>query len=193
MASNSTFSFAKNKQSGFTLIETIIGIVVFSISLALVINLIVPADEQSADNVHQIKAAELGQGMLDEILGRAFDNNSDMVGSIWRCDEKDEVGKPNRSKCTDVAGPEGSEVGRRSLFNDVDDYHGFTLKKGSTDNDLHSGYDNFTIDVEVFYDGDTLGLTGHSIDDNRLAKRITVKVTTPLKTAITFAGYKSNF
>lgn len=197
MASSSGFSFIKNKQSGFTLIEIIIGIVVFSISLALVINLIVPAEQQSADQVHQIKAAELGQGMLDEILGRAFDNNSDMVGSIWRCDEVGIIGKPDRDRCTDDSGSEGLEGVIRSRFNDVDDYDGFEWKVGSTDNALHSGYDSFTIAVVVIYDGDTLGLTGHpslDIDDNnRLAKRITVTVTTPLGTAITFAGYKSNF
>jgi len=186
MASNFPRSFIKNKQSGFTLIEVIVGIVVFSISIALVMNLIVPAEQQSADQGQQIKAAELGQGMLDEILGRAFDHNSDMVGSIWRCDET------GRSDCTDLLGPEAGE-NTRAVFNDVDDYNGFTLKVDSTDNPLDDGYNSFEIAVNVIYDGNTLGLNDPTVDNNRLAKRITVTVITPLKTAVTFAGYKSNF
>ncbi|MCJ8319939.1 MAG: prepilin-type N-terminal cleavage/methylation domain-containing protein [Colwellia sp.] len=183
MVSNFPLSFIKNKQSGFTLIEVIVGIVVLSISLALVMNLIVPAEQQSVDQVHQIKAAELGQGMLDEILGRAFDEQSDMVGSIWRCDEE------GRTDCTD-ADDLGAEVGEnsRAVFNDVDDYNDYSSLDNSTDNDLDDGYNSFEVDVDVQYDGITLGLS-----DIRLAKRITVTVTTPLKTKVTFAGYKSNF
>jgi len=186
MASDFPRSFFKNKQSGFTLIEIIVGIVVLSISLALVMNLIVPAEQQSADQVHQIKAAELGQGMLDEILGRAFDHNSDMVGSIWRCDED------IPEDCSDILGPEAGENSRAS-YNDVDDYNGFTLKVDSTDNPLDDGYNSFEITVNVIYDGNSLGLTDPIVNNNRLAKRITVTITTPLNTAITFAGYKSNF
>jgi prepilin-type N-terminal cleavage/methylation domain-containing protein len=68
------------KQSGFTLIEIIVGIVVLSISYALLTSLIYPLASQSAAQIHQIRAAELGQSMVNEILGKAFDENSDMSG-----------------------------------------------------------------------------------------------------------------
>jgi len=170
------------RQAGFTLIEVIIGIVALGISLSIVFTLIVPAEQQSADQIHQIKAAELGQGMLDEILGRAFDENSDHAGSVWRCDE---TGRP---ACT-LQGSFGTETGEtsRDLFDDVDDYQGFASKVNSTNQNLDAGYNSFQIAVTVSYDGTTLGLA------NALAKRVTVTITTPLGTAIEFAGYKSNF
>ena len=168
---------------GFTLIEIIIGIVALSISLAIVGSLIDPAEQQSADQIHQIKAAELGQGMLDEILGRAFDENSDMVGSRWRCGETVPI---VRATCTTTLATDG-ESDRRE-YDDVDDYNGFSLKVNSTNNNLDSSFNSFTIGVVVVYAGSELGLS-----NNNLAKRITVTVTTPLGTAIDFTGYKANF
>jgi MSHA pilin protein MshD len=170
-------------QRGFTLIEIIIGIVALSISLAIVSSFIAPAEQQSADQIQQIKAAELGQGMLDEILGRAFDENSDMVGSHWRCGETVPVVRQN---CSSTLGTEGESD--RSQYDDVDDYNGFNLKVNSTNNNLDSSFSGFTIGVVVAYAGSELGLS-----NNNLAKRITVTVTTPLGTAINFTGYKANF
>jgi MSHA pilin protein MshD len=169
------------RQQGFTLIEIIIGIVALSISLAIVTSLIVPADQQSADQIHQIKAAELGQGLLDEILGRAFDENSDSVGSRWRCNET------GRSACT-AQTSFGAEEANRSQYDDVDDYHNFSLNVNSTNANLDGSYNSFAINVAVSYQGVELGLA-----NNNLAKRITVTVTTPLGTAIAFTGYKANF
>lgn len=174
---------AQPKQQGFTLIEIIIGIVVLSISMAIILTLIVPAEQHSADQIHQIKAAELGQSMLNEIIGHAFDNNSDMAGSVWRCNE---TGKPACTAAT-ALGPEAGEI-NRSLFNDVDDYNGFTVHVNAANESLDRGYDTFKIAVVVSYDGLMLGLA-----NNNLAKRITVTITTPLGTDIAFTGYKSNF
>lgn len=176
------------KSKGFTLVEIIVAIVALAISMSVILSLIVPAEQQSADQLHQIKAAELGQGMLDEILGRAFDDNSDMVGGHWRCDE---TGKP---ACTDEAdfGAEPDEFtagsADRNLFDDVDDYHGFVEQVNSTNDTLDSGYDSFEIAIDVQYKGLELNLA-----NNQLAKRITVTITTPLGTDIRFTAYKSNF
>lgn len=182
-----------HKCAGFTLIEVIVGMVTLSIALSVVINLIVPTEQQSADQIHQIKAAELGQSLLDEILGRSFDENSDHVGSIWRCDEIAQ----NLCTLTPSLGPDPAEivssVGVRSLFNDVDDYNGYEVLGTSTDGSLDDGYDSFTIAVTVVYDdANVLGL-GLSPKGTPLAKLITVTITTPLKTEIKFASYKANF
>jgi len=175
-----------SKQLGFTLIEIIIGIVVLAISLSIITTLIVPAEQQSADQIHQIKAAELGQGMLDEILGRAFDENSDHAGSVWRCDETTPVVRLACSAAATFGVPDAGES-TRDTFDDVDDYNGFNSKVNSTNQNLDKGYNSFQIAVSVVYDGVALGLA------NRLAKRVTVTITTPLGTAIEFTGYKSNF
>jgi MSHA pilin protein MshD len=171
-------------QLGFTLIEVIIGIVVLSISMSVVISLIVPTEQQSADQIHQIKAAELGQGLLDEILGRAFDENSDHAGGHWRCDE---TARPVCSLASTFGANQDAGEATRDQFDDVDDYHGFSDLVNSTNTGLDSGYDSFELAVNVVYDGAALGLA------NGLAKKVTVTVTTPLKLAIVFAGYKANF
>ena len=172
-----------NKVAGFTLIEIIIGIVMLSISLAIVSTLIVPTEEQSADNILQIKAAELGQSFLNDISSRAFDENSDMAGGRLRC------GEPSRGDCTeeDDFGPEQPGEETRDLFDDVDDYDDYKLNFNANNEGLHSSYTNFTIDVQVVYDGESLGLA------EKAAKKITVTITTPLGTAIQFATHKANF
>ncbi|MEW6981167.1 prepilin-type N-terminal cleavage/methylation domain-containing protein [Colwelliaceae bacterium 6471] len=167
--------------AGFTLIEIIMGIVAFSIALSIVSSLIGPTEQHSADQIHQVKAAELGQAMLDEILGRAFDENSDMAGGRERCGE-------NGTSCTAQVNFGSEEGNNRELFDDVDDYNGYNAQENSTGDGLDSGYGSFTINVAVTYDGLTLGLAS----DN-LAKKITVTITTPLGTDIEFAAYKANF
>ncbi len=174
------FTLPKSKKSaGFTLIEIIIGIVMLSISLAIVSTLIAPTEEQSADNILQIKAAELAQSTLNDISSRAFDHNSDMAGGRWRCDE---AGKP----CTTTIGREAGEE-TREQFNDVDDFHQYRENTDAVGGALESSYGNFELEVTVAYAGDELGVA------NDQAKRITVAVTTSLGTTIEFSTHKANF
>jgi MSHA pilin protein MshD len=186
-SSKITTSYFKNN-SGFTLIELIIGIVVLSISLSIVSTLIAPAEQKSADQILQVKAAELGQSLLNDISSRAFDQNSDMAGGRIRC------GEPAGSNgCTaDIdLGSDPGEI-QRSLFNDVDDFHGYKINENTLDDSLGESYSNFIIDVDVRCAEVDLGLASSS-SDCKLAKRITVTVTTPLGTKIKFATHKTNF
>jgi MSHA pilin protein MshD len=169
-----------NSQQGFTLIELIVGIMVLTISLAIVSTLIAPAEEKSADNVLQIKASELAQSLMSDITSRAFDDNSDMSGGRVRCGETD------APACSVTLGPEVGE-NNRNLYDDVDDFNGFNERVNSTDDPIDGGYAQFDINVSVIYAGADLGLA------NGLAKRITVTVTTPLNTAIEFTSHKANF
>lgn len=184
--------------SGFTLIEIIIGIVVLSISLSIVIQLIAPTEQQSADQIHQIKAAELGQSMLDEILAKAFDEKSDKAGGRNRCDEDQDGSGTLESDelCTTILARE--EANDRNLFDDVDDYNGYSGKASSINEALDGGYDSFKVAVRVEYDisdpSDVQGLRlGLSSVGTPLAKFVTVTITTPLGTEIEFSGYKANF
>ena len=176
-------------KNGFTLIEVIIGIVVFAISLAIIVSLILPTDKNSADQIHQIKASALAQALMDDIMSRAFDENSDMAGGAKRCDEdKDGNGSVEPSElCSSVFGPDSGESDR-SLYDDVDDFNGYSLQVDAIDDPLDQGYSSFTINVTVSYAGTQLGLS-----NNRLAKLVAVTVTTPFKTDIEFSVYKANF
>lgn len=169
--------------AGFTLIETVIGIVVLSIAFSIMTTLIYPAITKSADQIHQIRAAELGQSLLNEIQGRAFDQNSDMAGGIVRC------GETGAANCTAQASLGNEEADNRSLFNDVDDYNNLLLKD-SLNNDLSGIYKGYSVSVTVTNDSDYDG--SYDGVDN-IAKLITVVVTTPTGQNISFSTYKANF
>ena len=68
----------------------------------------------------QSRAAALGQALLEEIMSKGFDHNSDFSGGALRC------GETGAQPCTDplLLGPEGEA---RDRFNDVDDYHQLEL------------------------------------------------------------------
>jgi len=185
-------------QQGFTLIETIVGIVVLSVAFSIFTTLIYPLANQSAEQVHQIKAAELGQSMINEILGKAFDENSEMSGGYYRCGEDQnndgEIKAADGETCTasSTLGPESGET--RKTFDDVDDYHGLSAIAGSlgSDESVADYYLGYKVKVQVIndsdYDGDSDGA-----DNNFTAKLITVTITTPQDFDFAFSVYRVNF
>ena len=172
-------------QQGFTLIETIIGIVVLSISFSIFTTLIYPLSTQSAEQVHQIRAAELGQSMINEIIAKAFDENSDMSGGLVRCGEAG-------TTCTESSNL-GYEPGEsRATFDDVDDYHNLTVIESSLAEGLEDIYVGFELNVNVINDSNYDGVNDGT-DNNFTAKLITVTVTTPQQFNFDFAVYRVNF
>jgi MSHA pilin protein MshD len=175
-------------QQGFTLIETVIGIVVLSISFTVLVTLIYPMTEQSADHLHQIKASELGQSMLNEIQHKAFDENSDKTGGLIRC------GELTAPACTanNLLGAEAGET--RATYDDVDDYndinHGDDIENSLNDHSLDALYIGYSVDVTVCNDGD---YNGECDATTNIAKWIKVTVTTPTGFDIVFSTYRANF
>jgi len=182
----------KAKQAGFTLIEIIVGIVVLSITYAILNSLIYPLASQSAAQVHQIRAAELGQSMVNEILGKAFDENSDMSGGEERC------GEISADPCTssdDLDEVDGTET--RDDYNDVDDYNAINFTDdeilNSQGNSISDVYVGFSMNVTVIYDSDYSGEYENGIDDEKTAKLITITVRSPQDDDYIFSVYRVNF
>lgn len=181
---------------GFTLVETIVGIVVLSIAFTIFTSLIYPLANQSAEQVHQIRAAELGQSMINEILGKAFDENSDMSGGVYRCGEdqnNDSLVVPaDGETCSATLGNE--ESNKRELFDDVDDYNGLTGIESSlgSDDSLNNIYFGFEASVSVINDSNYSGKSDVG-DNNFTAKLITVTIKTPQDTEYVFSVYKVNY
>jgi len=104
---------------GFTLIEFVVGIVLLAIALTGILGLLVNQAPQSVDPVQQVRAAQLAQRILNEVLQKSFDEHSDHNGGRFRCGET--VGTPPEiyPACTPVAdyGPDGGET-RPYAFND---------------------------------------------------------------------------
>lgn len=177
-----------NKPKGFTLVEMIFGIVLMAIVLTIVTSLLAPQARQSADPVIQVKANELGQAMMNEILGRSFDENSRRSPPYIRC------GEAGFSSCTAPAdlGPDGET---RVAFNDVDDFIGNYNTANLTNSlgqNIAAHYAGFSVSVSVVYDDDANGVADTTGDFNKL-KLITVEVNAPTGDVYGFAAYRGNY
>jgi len=177
-----------NKASGFTLIELVVGIVVFSIALVLFTSLMVPQAIRSVDPIFQVRASELGQSLMNEISSKSFDEESDRTGGGDPCDPA----------CTSSInlGPDGSES--RTTFDDVDDYHGLNVSDGEIKNSLNETtvlndgnlYQGFSVSVSVVYDAAMDGTADTAVGNTKL---ITVTVTTPNDEDIIFSSFRSQY
>lgn len=176
--------YTSHKTQGFTLIETIIGMVILSISFTIIFKLILPANEQSASQVQQIKAAELARSFMNEIISLPYDENSE---NDLRC------GESGAGQCSDILGADGEAT--RGLFDDVDDYNGYNANGNIILDAAGSGltgYQGYNANVTVVYDSNYDGTADTNIGD-KSAKLITVTVTTSQGERFDFKTYRSNF
>ncbi|MFT4939346.1 MAG: MSHA pilin protein MshD [Paraglaciecola sp.] len=181
---------------GFTLIELVVGIVVFAVALSLFISLLVPQAIKSIDPIYQVRATELAQSLLNEISSKSFDENSSRSGDLLRCNEVD---APPCTANGDL-GPDllGTEFEIRADFNDVDDYHNLSEEDGEILNSLGETitinsiglYQGFQANVSVIYDDDVDGIDDGVIGNRKL---IVVSIVTPNDEALVFSTYRNNY
>jgi len=157
--------------AGFTLIELVVGIVVFTISLSIILTLIVPQAAQTAEPLRQVKAAKLGQSLMYEVLSRSYDENSDRSPPFQTCTEK--------GNCSTSL---GAEEGSRNEFDDVDDYNGLVVNDAGG---IYAGY-GYTIDVE--YDSSVDALSSANS-----YKRIDIVVIAPNNQNYAFSAYRGSY
>lgn len=179
--------------SGFTLIELVIGMTTMIVVITFMMSAILPKEQESVDQIHLVKAAELGQSLINEISSKAFDQNSLITPGDLRCSETGSIA------CTpwNLLGSE--ESSNLVIFNDVDDYNTpFTLED-VLGHEIAQQYRNFSVSVTVSYDNNYNGqlddedkyIAGQS--NAALVKIIKIIVTTPLGTPVNFTFYKANF
>ena len=189
-------SYFNKSASGFTLIELVVGMLVFAIALSFFSSLILPQITRSVEPIFQVRATELAQSLTNEISGKAFDEHSSRNGSLLRCNEGDE---PACSAPSEL-GPDGvaPDVEIRGSFNDVDDYHGLYEADGGILGaageriilGTHNLYQGFSARVSVVYDED---MNGQADNVTGISKLIAVTITTPNDENLVFATYRSNF
>lgn len=193
---------------GFTLIEMIVGIVIFAVVLGLMTTLIFPQAGRSVDPIMQVRATELADTFLREVSAKRFDEFGE--GSIRCNDDRNDDGdladiELGESSCTALTGfgPDFGES-REALasnYDDVDDYNGLMQGRGQVDPVIRNSlgeeilingenlYSGFSVFVSVVYDGNIDGIA----DANQSAKLITVTVTTPGGQDLVFSTYRSNY
>ena len=173
----------RQHQRGFTLVEIIIVIVVFSIAVVGVLGTYQQTMRHANDPVHNARAVKLAQAYLEEILGKRFDENG-AQGGVPRCGSAD----AGSIACSGAFGPDAGE-GSRDLYDDVDDFHGLdiTPPTDAAGNALN-GYANYRVQVQVASAGNELvGL------NNVEARRVDITVTTPRGYDFNFSGYRVNY
>lgn len=162
-------------QSGVTLVELIITIVVLGVAVAGVVGAFAVISGRSADPLNQTRAITLSQLYMDEILTRYYDESTPVGGGKVAAADVD---------CAS-AGPDGET---RPTFDDADDYDGIadSPPKDSSGNDL-SGYRGFSVNVAVACAGSEVAVA------NEDAKRVDVAVTDPSGQSWLFTAYRANF
>ena len=187
----------QHKHKGFTLVESIIGMIIFSFALTVLVMGVYRSSSKSHEIVYQVQASTLGQSILADILHRRFDENSDPNGELYRCGEENKEGE--FVACT-LTNKLGSDNERSPVyFNDVDDFIGCwgDEKKCSNSssaiyslsdligNEGAERYHNFTIEINVNY-----------VDINNeipLYKKVTVTLYASSYATYTFSVYRGNY
>lgn len=183
-----TFGVTPRTNRGFTLVELIIGIVVLGLSVVMLAVLIFPQAQRSAEPLLQTRAAGLGQALLNEIMSKSFDENSDRSSGIERC------GVEAAALCTapDKLGGDDGEV--RSDFNDVDDYRDLTSSSTNLTDvfgaDIAARYNGFDYAIQVSYYDPNSGAEPPGITRYKL---ITITITTSLGQNFEFSAVRGNF
>ncbi|MCU7554688.1 prepilin-type N-terminal cleavage/methylation domain-containing protein [Alteromonas sp. ASW11-19] len=177
---------------GFTLIELVAGMVVFSIVIVIVVNLVMSQASRSVDPVVQSRASHLAESLLQEIMRTRFDENSAASAPGSRCNEA--------TPCTPSSGlgPDSGET--RSNFDDVDDFHGLSVSGSSIQDSRgqavsaggNAAFAGFAVAVQVFYDDNLDGVRDGSGAYTGNVKLVSVTVTTPLNEAISFTAHRWN-
>lgn len=200
----------QGRQYGLTLVELIATIVILSIALAGVSLAISNAVSRSGQALIQLRAVELAQSYLDEILGKRFDEKS-AINGIPVCHDT----APPARQCTvegpgtfgfNYASPVDPGENVRNRLDDVDDYDGMDEGDGGArplqdaEGNDRVGYDNYRVQIAVRYidvgSGETeenLGVN-NELDDTYDAKLITVTVSyRGIAQGFVFSAYKANF
>lgn len=127
---------SRHRTQGFSLIETIVFMVVVSIALVSLTAVFNQSVVQSVDPAVRIRALEHGQALMDEILARRFDQNSP-TGGIPAC------GTAESPPCAGI-NPDGQ-------LDDVGDYHGW----------VDNSHPYYQVSATVIEAGSELGLDNH--------------------------------
>jgi MSHA pilin protein MshD len=214
----SLISTPDHRETGFTLIELIITIIIMSFAAIIIIPYL-SAVTHSPDPILREQAIGLGQAMMDEILAKKWDENSPNGGGPICTSESTNVVLratldpactfPATGPVASSIGLEGVEAGgpnNRDQWDDVDDYNNLSepdvagLFYDQTGTSLPGSWTEFTRHVEIDYiasskktiDTSTIS-AGASAADATDTKRIIVTVTSPLDETFQFVAVSCNF
>jgi len=161
----------KNER-GVSLIELVVFIVVISIASTALFKVYSYSQAQSADPLVQVRALELAQSRLDEILALKYDANTP-TGGIPACGST----AVEAVACNNTPDSDMNDV---DDFNNVtDDPYSFVVKKNTSSGAQTTTALKYTRKVSVVTTGNI--------------KLVSVIVTAPTGLVVTLAAQKANF
>ena len=198
-------SFCYRQHRGFTLVELVIGMVVLAIAMLTMNTMLTSQSKDVLEPLYRLRASQLGQSILQDILSRSFDQNSDHNGGYYRCGEVWRNGDlwydfasnswVNSSPqqivpCSDPSnyGPDGSEdVSNHAMYNDVDDFIetnfvSLVTYGDALDQPYATEYTNYAVKIAV-----------QPYLSPEKVKLIEVTVQTPSGEEILFSALKGNY
>ncbi len=178
--------------AGFTLVELVIGIVVLAVALTLITSVLGPMLRASSESWHQVRAAELGHSLMNEITSRVFDENSPRGTNSLRCNQTGASACIASIPACPASGMSAAtEESSRELYDDIDDFHCLRVSGAQLSNILNESlaqsYAEYQLSVLISYAGSDLAVA------NLLMKRIDIEVTTPTGEVLAFRSYKGNW
>ncbi len=189
-------------QRAFSLLELLIGILVFGLGMLFVSSTLFPMLSKSADPVYEARAVAVGQSVLSQILALQFDQNSDPNGSQWRCDENADAILKRGGLSPQVVPACSRLLGQGKSLISVGDYMGCWGIESSCaglnykgtmaqllGGDLIDAYKGFTVKIHVDYDAAVFP----GSPNTRLHKRVDLEVDAGKYGKYDFSAYRSNF
>jgi MSHA pilin protein MshD len=172
------------KNRGFTLIETVMVIIIVGIAVAAIGTQFATNVSRSHEPLLRQQALAVANAYMDEILKKRWNSATPTGGGCVV------TGSGN---CTTPGAPAAAATGNdgqsRAAFDDIDDYHGIDEAPADSEGNAMPGYDNFNVTVEVTNPADA---TWNGID--RLdVLQVDITVTTPNGESIALTAYRVNY
>jgi MSHA pilin protein MshD len=159
------------RQSGVTLLDMILAIVVIGISVAAVVSTFRVAVQHSVDPMTRQQAQLIAEAYLEEILLQNFyDPDTDNV-------------------CP------AAEAGGRSAYDNVCDYNGLNEAPKNQFGAAVAALAAYNVQVSVVSSNAPATLVLNTLDNSSVTKvlRVDVRVTGPNSADITLSGYRANY
>lgn len=195
---------AKKEQSGFTLLELIMTIIILGLS-SLIIVPFFQSISHNPDPMLRRRAISLGQSMMDEILAKKWDENTPNGGGPI-CTTESGTGRTSITSCVNQAGNIGLDAGEtttnRGNWDDVDDYNDFPTETDTFKDQENNTFNlaGYSRSVSVRYipsNSDPITATSPAGTTSQAgatdSKKIVVTITSPLSETFSFVMVSCNF
>jgi MSHA pilin protein MshD len=192
------------KQSGVTLIELVVFMVIVSVALVGVLKVLDVTNRGSADPLVRKQALSVAESLLLEIEQQPFTlcdpDDANVSTAITAADCATTAQDPAPTTAGAITGPFPSTESRYSStnpFDNVADYGGFTMPGGGCagicspgDTTPLSGLNTYTTSVTITRAGATAPFAAFPLD---AVLKINVNVIGPANTNVTLTGYRVRY